>query len=79
MSDLDYGALRWHLKANIYPPASLGFVDLCASAIDAAWRGDYDAILELPEGVTTGDGKRTQTAAEVIEAFRLHEFVESAS
>jgi hypothetical protein len=44
-------SLSIHLQSNHYPPVPLSMVQPCIDAIDACWEEDYNALIELPEGV----------------------------
>jgi hypothetical protein len=44
-------ALVWHLSSNHYPPMPLVMVEPCLTAIANANAGDWDALINLPDGV----------------------------
>lgn len=43
-------ALRWHLRSNHFPPVHESFVPAAQQAIEACNDGDYDTIIDLPNG-----------------------------
>ena len=58
LANNDYGIdineqIRYHLVANHYPPVPEIMVPVCVAAIDAVNdEGDWNKVLELPEGVS---------------------------
>lgn len=67
-------AVRIHLTANHYPPVPESMVTPCLDAIDHAVGGDWDARIDLPEGVSWR-GEPTAPAYAIIESHHLGEFV----
>lgn len=45
-------AVGWHLRYNHYPPPPQSMVAPCIAAIEAANGGDWEALIELPDGVS---------------------------
>lgn len=45
-------ALHLHLRSNHYPPIPLDMVSVAVEAIDNANGGDFDAHVDLPDGIT---------------------------
>jgi hypothetical protein len=73
-ADLDT-ALVWHLTSNHYPPLPLSILPCCKRAIAKAKKGQWDANIRLPKGVTW----RGQTSAPVhacIEGWHLQAWLE---
>lgn len=69
-----YQSLRWHLQYNHYPPIPEVFVSLCERAIDHANADDWDAVIELPDGVLWRN-QSTCPAHALIEWAHLHPFI----
>ena len=68
-------ALEWHLTANHYPPVPVAMVAVCKEAIRLSELGEYDEMVELPEGISWKD----QTVAPVrniVEAHHLEDFIQ---
>ncbi len=66
--------LAWHLRGNHYPPIPESMIDPCILAVNLASDGDWDSLVELPEGVTY----RGETSAPVhamVEQHHLAAFV----
>lgn len=61
-------ALTWHLQANHYPPINVVFVPVAERAIELANDGDWDATIEMPNGITLSVG-------EIIDQLHLAAFV----
>jgi hypothetical protein len=70
--DIDV-ALRWHLGSNHFPPIPEVF-DAAKAAIDAGNDGDYDRLIELPEGVSWR-GQTSAPAHECIGGWHLEAFL----
>jgi hypothetical protein len=68
-------ALTWHLTANHYPPLPLSILPVCKRAIEKANRGQWDAKVRLPEGVSYRGAKLAPVWA-VVEQHHLDAFVE---
>jgi len=68
-------ALSWHLKANHYPPVPDSMFAPCLEAIIRGADEDYDALVELPEGVLWR-GETSAPAYAIIEGHHLDLFVE---
>jgi hypothetical protein len=66
--DLDI-SLVYHLVCNHYPPVSTDFIDSAKLAIKAANEGDYDGLIELPNGITL-------TVQEIIEGLHLESYLD---
>lgn len=67
-------ALSWHLQANHYPPVPTSIIPACLAAIDAYNEEDYDAEVDLPEGITWR-GRTAAPAHAIIEAHHLDAFL----
>jgi hypothetical protein len=63
-------SLSIHLQSNHYPPVPLSMVQPCIDAIDACWEEDYNALIELPEGVYWR-GESHAPAHAIVEAHHL--------
>lgn len=69
-------ALRWHMRANLYPAPPASMVPVAERAIEHGQAGNLDAEIDLPDGVRHRSGSTTATARQVIESFHLEAFVE---
>lgn len=67
-------ALSWHLQYNHYPAVPSDMNDVCALAIQYANNGEYDILLDLPEG-TLYRGKTQAPVWAIIDAHHLGSFV----
>lgn len=67
-------AVTIHLTANHYPPVPTSMVPVCIQAIEHGNEGDFDAPVDLPEGITWR-GRSQAPASAIIEAHHLDEFV----
>jgi hypothetical protein len=73
VADLDT-TLVWHLQYNHYPPVPRSMVGPCKRAIAKANRGEWDAKVRLPQGVTYR-GKSLAPVSAVIEQHHLDGFL----
>jgi hypothetical protein len=64
-------AIGWHLKSNHYPPVHEAFIPVALEAIELANEGDWDAVLEYPNGIE-------RTVAHTIEGLHLDAFLEES-
>jgi len=64
-----------HFSSNCYPPIPQFMVGVACEAIIAASSGDWDTLIELPEGVETTHGRREVPASEIIDNCRLDAFI----
>lgn len=64
-----------HLAHNHYPPVPSIMVAVCVAAIDAANAEEYDAPIELPEGVLW-KGQEAVPAHVVIREFHLDAWID---
>lgn len=62
--------LEHHLQYNHYLPIDLCFVAVAKEAIECVESGEYDQILDLPNG-------RKLSAGEIIEGLHLDSFIEA--
>lgn len=67
-------ALAWHLRSNHFPAVPLSMLEPCKEAIANAECGDYDAEVELPEGVTYR-GRTTAPTWAMVEQHHLDAFI----
>ena len=74
LADIDT-ALRWHLTSNHYPPLPIELVETAKVAITNGNAGDWDAEIELPEGITYRDASTAPTWA-AIQAWHLDAFLD---
>lgn len=70
-------ALGWHLGVNHYPPVPSYMIDPCIAAIELANDGEWDAEVELPEGVTY-KGRPTASVSAMVEQHHLGAFLEDS-
>lgn len=68
-------ALEWHLSSNHYPPVPHSMVGPCLEAIHNANGGEWDAPVQLPEGVQWRGQTSCPTVA-LIEGLHLADFLE---
>ena len=68
--------VSWHFSSNCYPPVPQYMVPLAVQAIEHARGGDWDAVLDCPEGVTFRDGT-TVSVEHVVDTLHLGAFVET--
>lgn len=61
--------LSWHLKGNHYPPVHEDFIPVCIEAITRANNGDYDSMLQYPNG-------RERTVGYTIGGLHLEFFLD---
>jgi hypothetical protein len=66
--------LDWHLTNNIYPSVPQQLFPVCVRAIALAKDDDYEAMIELPDGIMY-QGERVVRVGNVIEDFHLEDFV----
>lgn len=64
-------ALNWHLTTNHFPPVHTIFVDTAMQAIRLAADEDFDAEIEMPNGLT-------KTVQSIVEELHLWSFVDNA-
>ena len=70
-------AIRMHFSTNCYPSIPRWMVPPAAAAVAAARIGDWDLVIELPEGVSDDEGiVRRATAAKLVKDLRLAAFVD---
>lgn len=67
-------AVRWHMKANCYPPIPDMMFDSIIRAIELYNDYDQESRIGLPEGVSFR-GRDYATVLEIMEAYRLDAFV----
>ena len=69
-------ALLYHLTHNHCPPIPESFIPVCEAAIAATNEGDYERLIDLPDGVSHRvHGKQTR-AWEIMEFAHLDGFVD---
>lgn len=69
-------AVTWHLTSNHYPPLPQEFVQVALDAIEHAQTDEWDALVELPEGVLYR-GSSAMRVGNVIEALHLDAFIDA--
>jgi len=67
-------ALAAHLQSNHYPPVPTSMVPVCIEAIDLANADEYDALVDLPDGVTYKDATAAPVWA-IAESHHLGPFI----
>lgn len=67
-------AVTIHLTANHYPAVPTIMVPVCVSAINLANEGDFDALVDLPEGITWRGRSDAPTSA-IVESYHLDAFI----
>jgi hypothetical protein len=68
-------AVSIHFQSNCYPPIPQFMVPVACTAIVEASAGNWDTLIELPEGVETRHGRREVPASEIIDNCRLDAFI----
>ena len=68
-------AVSIHFSSNCYPPIPQFMVGVACEAIVAASAGNWDTLIDLPDGVETTHGRRSVPASEIIDNCRLDAFV----
>ena len=66
--------LSWHLTRNHYPPVPSSMIEPCKKAIELANDGEWDGMVELPEGVTYRGDTHAPVRA-MIEQHHLGDFL----
>ena len=66
--------LTIHFSSNCYPPIPQQMIPTAKMAIFHFWEEDYDAMIQLPEGVSFR-GSNEVSARNVIESYRLDAWV----
>ena len=74
VADIDT-ALSWHFSSNHYPPLSPSLIGPAKLAIEAANEGDWDKLIELPDGITFRDGT-SAPAGEMVSNFHLDSWID---
>ena len=67
--------LAMHFSSNCYPPIPSKMIPVAKMAIFHYWEQDYNAMVELPEGVEFRNGATSIPASQVIESLRLDAWV----
>ncbi len=67
--------IEFHLQHNHYPPVPSSMVPVCEAAIDNANADDWDAAVELPEGVTY-KGSTTAPTWAIVEQHHLTAWID---
>ena len=62
--------LKWHLQFNHYPPVPEVFVPLCEQVIACANAGEWNAVLDMPNGLS-------RTVAYIVENLHLEPFCDN--
>lgn len=68
-------ALIWHLRSNHYPPVPLCMLEPCKQAIKLCNDGEWDELVQLPEGVTWHD-EDVAPAWAIVEGHHLMGFLD---
>lgn len=66
--------LSIHFSSNCYPPIPQQMIPTAKMAIFHYWEQDYDAMIELPEGVSFR-GQTEVSARDVVDSYRLDAWV----
>ena len=77
-TDLE-SAVRWHLRANCYPPVPLVMTDASVRAVRFVAQGRGERNVTLPEGVTHKQRGGKVQAVELVRMLRLEAFVNAVA
>lgn len=69
-------AIEYHLRYNHYPPLPASLVDAAVRVVAKAGRGEWDAKVRLPPGVSYR-GSRLAPVRACVEAWHLDAFIEA--
>lgn len=69
-------ALEYHLTGNHYPPLPRSLVPTCKAAIQNALNDDWDALVELPEGISWR-GEKFAPTSECVREWHLSLFLDN--
>ena len=69
----DAGLLA-HLQSNLYPPVPSSMLGPSKRAIAAVNKGNHDAAIKLPAGITWR-GNKSAPAHAIVEGHRLHAWI----
>lgn len=67
-------ALHWHLTANHYPPLPTALIETAKTAIERANTGDFDSMIDLPEGIAFR-AETTMSVSRVVESLHLGPYI----
>lgn len=67
-------ALSWHLTSNHFPPVPTTMVEPCIEAINNANEGEWDKLIQLPDGVGY-QGRTSAPTHAVVEQHHLESFL----
>lgn len=68
-------ALSWHLSSNHYPPIPSAMIEPCLTAIANANAGEWDAQIDLPNGIEWRGQTSCPTHA-LVEHAHLDSFID---
>lgn len=69
--------LHWHLTSNHYPPLPNDMVAVAERAVELANEGEWEALVELPEGMARADtGERWARVWWLVERLHLEAFLD---
>lgn len=69
-------ALHWHLRSNHFPPVPTAMIGPAKRAIDRMKRGEHDARIRLPDGITHRRYGRLVPAWVIAEQLHLDAFID---
>lgn len=67
--------VSWHFQSNCYPPVPQFMVPIAVEAVMLAVEGNWDEVLELPEGVSYRDQSEVSVGA-IVDSLHLDAFVD---
>jgi hypothetical protein len=67
--------LSWHLGSNHYPPVPQSMIEACINAIDAGNEGDFDRLIDLPDGALWR-GQTSAPAHAIIDGHHLNAWID---
>lgn len=68
--------VSWHFQSNCYPPVPQFMVPIAVEAVRQAVEGNWDEVLELPEGVAYRNQPEV-SVGDIVDSLHLGAFVEA--
>ena len=68
-------AVEYQLRVNHFPPVPYSMIPVCIKAIENANEGNWDGMVDLPEGTSYRGSNQAPTSA-IIQGHHLEFFLE---